>query len=332
MNLVAKIGLGIGLALWTWLVWHVGPWLLLHYLQRVGWGILALLAVGALRNGFRAVAFRWALGEDRACISFLGAYRILMISEAVKFVAAAGVVFGESAKGTLLAKRVSTVRAVSSVVIDVVFYQLSAALFLLCGAVLMACFGSGLTLPRRLSWIVGIGVASLLAAVILGYAREWRTTRRLVVKVVQFGHSVGSFGKWFSKHEQKIAETGDQVADFHRRHSRYLYGILLLDMAAHLASVFEVMLALRLLGEPTSYLGAVAIEALTKIVRLGGTVIPANIGVFEGGTALVARTTGYTAAAGMALGMVRQLQSLLWAGTGFFALLAWPEKTRSLHV
>lgn len=331
MKRVEKIGLGIGLALWALLVWRVGPWLLLHYLQRVGWGILALLAVGALRNGFRAVAFRWALGKDRVCISFWGAYRILMISEAVKFVVFAGVVFGESAKGTLLSKRVSTVRAVSSVVIDVVFFQLSAALFLLCGVVLMACFGTGLTLPRWLLWIIGVGVASLLAAVILGYAREWRTTRRLVAKAVKFGHSAGSFGKWFTKYEKKIAEAGDQVADFHRRHSRYLYGILLLDMAAHLASAFEVMLALQLLGEPSSYLGAVAIEALTKIVRLGGAVVPANIGVFEGGTALVARTAGYAAAAGMALGMVRQLRSLLWAGTGFFALLVWPEKTHSVH-
>jgi len=85
-----------------------------------------------------------------------------------------------------------------------------------------------------------------------------------------------------------------------------------------------VWVALYLLGQPLGYGAAVSVEALTKLVRITGAVVPANIGVFEGGTALILAALGIPAAVGVVLGIVRQVRSLLWAAAGLLVLPLWP--------
>jgi len=326
MKRAKEAALVAGLALWGWLVWRAGPHTLLRYMAQVGWGMCTLLGIAALRHAARSVACRWAMVDDRASFSLLEMYGILLISEAIKFVAAAGLVFGESAKGLLLSRRVSAARAVSSVVLDVTLYQVSAGVFLLAGALLLAW--GGLVSPelRKALWIsCGIVVAAV-TVVALGFARGWRTTRRLLAKLGGAGTRSSSWGRWVTRHEEKLAGAGAQIGGFLHQHPDLFFGILAIDMTAHCASALEVLVALRLLGQPVSYAASVGVEALTKLVRISGAVIPANVGAFEGGTALVTVALGLPMAAGVALGIVRQARSLLWAGLGFLVLLAWRGK------
>src|SRR5579884_975091 len=123
---VALIG---GLALLAWLVVRSGPARLGADLLKVGWWTIALLAISALRNGVRAEAVRLALGEERRKFSLARMYGILLVSEAVKFVAVAGLLLGEGTKGWLLGRRVSGPRAVTTVMVDVLLYYLTAAVF-----------------------------------------------------------------------------------------------------------------------------------------------------------------------------------------------------------
>ena len=54
-----------GLGLLAWLVVRSGPARLGADLVNVGWWMVALLAISAIRNGARTQAVRLALGEDR---------------------------------------------------------------------------------------------------------------------------------------------------------------------------------------------------------------------------------------------------------------------------
>ena len=321
-----------GLALWIWLVWRTGPALLLQSLERVGWGMFLLLAIAAVRHAVRTVACRWSMGADRAGFSFPEMYAILLVSEAIKFLVLAGAVFGESAKGILYAERVPAARAVSSVVLDVVLYQLSAALFFLGGALWLVLHGPVDYRLRAVLWaaIVILGAASVV--VTIGFARRWRSTRRWLAKFGRMGPGSSPWRRWISKHADEIAEAGEQLTGFYHLHIWHFYGILLFDLLAHGASACEVWTALLLLGQPPGYGAALAIEALTKLVRISGAVVPANIGLFEGGTALILVGLGLPAGVGVALGLVRQLRSLLWAAAGLLVLPLWsgrPGPSRS---
>src|SRR5256885_12844280 len=54
-------------------------------------------------------------------------------------------------------------------------------------------------------------------------------------------------------------------------------------LACHAAAIFEVFLILWLMGAKVSIFGALAVEALTKLVNIAGTFNPGNIGTYEGG-------------------------------------------------
>ena len=329
LSRIKEFALAGGVLLWAWLVWHTGPATLLESLKHVGWGMIILVAIAAVRHAIRTVACQWAMGAERAGFSFLEMYAISLISEAIKFLALAGIVFGESAKGVLLAQRVSAARAVSSVVLDVVLYQFSAGLFFLAGAFWI--MGSARLEPgvRSALWITAGVMSVVLVTIAVGFARRWRSTRKLVAKFGAAGSSSAPWKRWVAKHEEKIGQASGQVSDFYHHHAGLFYGILLFDLLAHSASAFEVQVALGMLGHPLGYGAAVAIEALTKLVRISGAVVPANIGVFEGGTALILIAFGLSPAAGVALGVVRQLRSLLWAAAGLLMLPLWPSLGRS---
>lgn len=332
MKRLREFALVAGLALWIWLVWRTGPALLVRSLERVGWGMFLLVAIAAVRHAVRSVPCRWSMGADRAGFSFREMYAILLVSEAIKFLVLAGAVLGESAKGILYAERLPAVRAVSSVVLDIVLYQLSAALFFLGGALWLVLNGPIDYRLRAMLWITIMILGAVSVVITLGFVRRWRSTRRWLAKFSRMRPDSSVWRRWFSKHAEKIAQAGEQVAGFYHLHTWHFYGILLFDLLAHGASACEVWTALLLLGQPARYGAALAIEALTKLVRISGAVVPANIGLFEGGTALILAGLGLPAAVGVALGLVRQLRSLLWAAAGLLVLPLWsgrPGPSRS---
>lgn len=326
MRRIAQAGFVVGVVLWLWLVWRAGPALLLDHLLLTGWWMFVLLGIAAARNGFRAVACRWAMAEDRARLPLPLAYNILLASQAIQFVTFAGSVFGESAKALLFSKRVSTARAVSTVVLDVLLYQFSAGLFVLLGMALLVWTVP--VAPGLRGWvgIAASAVAALLVLVVVGFARQWRTTRRWLARVGGQGRAFAGLRAWFEK--QGVADAGDQVAQFHSRHTRFFYQILFLNLLAHAASALEVLLVMRLFGLPAGVGAAVVVESVSKLLRITGHLVPGSIGFFEGGVSLITSALGFSLALGTALALVIQVRSVLWAGIGFLALLGLTGEKR----
>jgi hypothetical protein len=307
--------LAAGLALLAWLVVRSGPSLLANDLLKVGWWMAALLALSAVRNAARAQAVRLALGDDRGGFSFGRMYVVLLVSGAVKFVSVAGLVVGEAAKGWLLGRRVSGPRAVSTVMVDVLLYYLTAALVTL-GAigVFFALFPASAAVRRT-----GVAGAALVAAAVLlgavAFRRRWIGAGRIVVLLARWG--------LVRRREtiDRIEEIDAQMFGFHERHRAAFRGVLALDFAAHFLAALEVMAILWLLGFGAHYVTGVVVEGFTKVVETGGLVIPGDVGLYQGGTALIFRAMGYTMGTGVAVGIIRQIRSILWAAIGFLALL-----------
>jgi glycosyltransferase 2 family protein len=324
------IALAGGLALLAWLVYQSGARLLVEYLERVGWWIFLLLGIAAVRHSFRAAAVRRAMGEERGRFSFPAMYALVLVSEAIKFVTFAGVIFGESSKALLLRRRVSAARAVSSVVLDNLLYWLSAAVFSLAGISLVFAVYPESAAVRRAGTA---GALLLLAGIGLGvvaFTRRWIRAERFLdpLAKLRLVRSLSS-EEGMAQRPSRFAEIDDQVFEFHRRHRGAFYAILALDLAAHLTAAFEVVVIMRLLGLPAHYLDGVATEALTKLVELGGMIVPGDVGIYQGGSGLILASLGYTMAAGVALGIVRQVRSILWAGLGFAVLLFWRDRAGS---
>jgi len=316
------IALAGGLLLLGWLIYQAGPRLLLEYLERVGWWIFLLLAIAAVRHSFRTLAVKRAMGEARGQFSFRAMYGLVLVGEAINFVMFAGMLFGASSVAVMLRRRVSAARAVSSVVLDLLLYNFSAAVFALAGIALVFAFYPESPAVRRAG---AAGALLLLAAIVLGavaFTRRWIRAERWLGPLARLRLIPSlSSEEWVGGRAARFAEIDDQVFEFHRRHRMGFYAILALDFAAHLTAAFEVLVIVRLLGLPAHYLDGVVIESLTKLVQLGALIVPGDVGIYQGGSGLILASLGFTMAAGVALGIVRQVRSILWAAVGFIVLL-----------
>ena len=83
---------------------------------------------------------------------------------------------------------------------------------------------------------------------------------------------------------------------------------------------FETWLALRLLGYPISLWDAIAIEAVTQALRHIIFVVPAGLGVQEGGLVLFGNMIGLPPEASVALSLVKRMREI---GFGVPALISW---------
>jgi len=83
---------------------------------------------------------------------------------------------------------------------------------------------------------------------------------------------------------------------------------------------FENWLILRLLGHPVGIADAIALEALTQAVRHAFFVVPAALGVQEGGLILLGAMIGLPADISVALSLIKRLREI---GFGVPALVSW---------
>ena len=121
---------------------------------------------------------------------------------------------------------------------------------------------------------------------------------------------------WIERQRPLIEEVEHRLLNFYHHTPGAFWGSFALNLAGHAAAILEVYLILHLLGAKISFLAALAIEALTKMINIVGLFNPGNIGTYEGGNMLIAKMFGLTAAAGLTLGLARRVRAIFWAAVG----------------
>ncbi len=109
------------------------------------------------------------------------------------------------------------------------------------------------------------------------------------------------------KRRHHIYHLESKVYDFYRHHPAAFFGMIACNLLAHVASVVEVYLALKMLGFNPQVAQAYIIESLTKVINFAFAFVPGTIGVYEGGTEVILQKgLGFEPAAGLALALVRK--------------------------
>ncbi len=92
------------------------------------------------------------------------------------------------------------------------------------------------------------------------------------------------------------------------------------QLAGFIVGSFETWLALEMLGFPISVWDAIAIEAVTQALRHIIFIVPAGLGVQEGGLVLFGSLIGVPPDASLALSLVKRMREV---GFGLPALISW---------
>jgi Lysylphosphatidylglycerol synthase TM region len=307
----------LGLALFAYFVWRAGPGEIWSNVSRIGWGFAGILALGGLRFVVRALA--WTLCfEPPHRLRYRDAFTAYLIGDSAGNVVPLGLVVSEPTKAALVRERVPLGATVSALAVENIFYMVSVALFISCGAAaLLAAF----PLPKALRLSsYGIIAGALVLFVLAFYAlrRQWRFLSAALDRLASRG--VGQGGH--ARRREKVAGFEDRLYGFYeRRRSRFL-PIILCEAAFHMLGVAEAFLTISLISAvaPT-LLSAFLFESVNRVITVVFKFVPLRAGVDEMGTGQLARLLSFGEAAGVTLAIVRKARTLFWMMVGV-ALLA----------
>ncbi len=315
--------LGLGLALFGFLVYQVGPGAIFEAFHRLGWltplvvaPYLAVYFVDSLGWGTALSCCLTDSGSDRPPLPRLGTlFAIRAAGEAVNAITPTAYLGGEPVKAWLLKRDgIPLVPGFASVLISKTALVLTQGIFVLLG-LLVALHRSrpALSLPLLAfgGLLLGGGLAVLLIGaqrrglfgLLLKLSRRWSGREALLVS-------------W----EADIRSLDQTLRQFYDGRGRDFLVCSGLHLLGWLLGCFEVYGALWMLGSPVAFPVALSLEALSGVAKLAAAIVPGSLGVQEGGQVVLFVAFSLGAPLGMTFSLLRRGRELLWVGFGLAVL------------
>lgn len=319
----------LGLGLLVFVINRVGVQPIFDALLRIGFGFFLILGLSGLRHVLRTIAMRAAVPKEHRRVNYIQAFAARLGGEAISFLTFTGPLLGEATKVALLRKRVPLTYGVPALVVDNLIYNLSVVFFILSGACVMLF---SYRLPPLVYWVL-LTIAIIAALGIVAAALAAKRRVMLLTWIIDLLAELRLSPKVVLKRRHHISHLEAKVYDFYKHHPAAFFGMIVCNLLAHLSSVIEVYLGLRLLGFQPQISQAYIIESLTKVINFAFAFVPGTIGVYEGGTEVILRTLGFPIAAGVALALVRKAAIVCWTSVGLLVLTwrAVPNAVRRLQ-
>ncbi|MGH9345727.1 MAG: lysylphosphatidylglycerol synthase domain-containing protein [Vicinamibacterales bacterium] len=289
-------GVALGATLFVYAVASVGLEALVGGVRRVGWGLLAILALGGARFAVRAQCWRWCLPPGVA-LDFPHAFSAFLAGDAVGNVTPLGLLASEPAKVLLVRHHLATLDSVSSLTLENILYGLSVLA------------------------VLAFGVSLLLATTAVPGAAWW-------VAVATVAATMGVAGAAIALLRAPRLRLWGELGSLTVERPGRLVRVLGLECLFHVLAVLEAFLTLRwLLGDqsPTA-IQAVVFETVSRFTTVVFKFVPFRIGVDEATAGAVAPLLAVTAAAGVTLAVIRKARMLFWTAVGLLVVAGHPVR------
>ncbi|MDT5271535.1 MAG: putative transport system permease protein [Acidobacteriota bacterium] len=306
-----------GVTLLVLLIRAVGVEPIFQALGQIQYGFLILLGLAGVRHALRTFSMRVAVAREHRRFNFWQAFTTRLAGETISFFTFTGPVLGEATKAALLRKRVPLASAVQALAVDNLLYNLSVAVFISSGALVML-LTYDLPVGARLPLM---GIAAGMALVIALVTTAVLSDVMPVTAAVDFFIRRGWKAKWFASRRDHFHQVEENVYDFYKKRPRTFFTMLACDFLSHATTVAEVAAVLWMLGFEPGFGVSYIIDSLTKVINLVFSFVPATIGVYEGGTGFILHTLGYAVATGLTIGIVRKASMIVWALVGLLMLI-----------
>ncbi len=302
-----------GLVLLAVLIRELGAGTVLDNLRLVGWGIVPIVAQEALAYTANTVGWLWAFAPPRPRISFARLFGARLAGDAINYVTPTATIGGEFVRTRLLNGLAPTTSVVASVAVAKLAQTLAQIGFVIVGLVIVL---EDTPLPAgvRHGLLAGLALFTLLTLVLLVLQR-----RGMFAPVVRFAQRVG-----LQPHApellRRLEHLDAEIARFHTSASRALLMSVGGFFVGWMVGVLEIYLILWFLGVEVSVHRALTIEVMSVAIDGMLFFVPGKVGTQEGGKVLIFTALGLDPAKGLALGILRRIRELTWAGIGLLVL------------
>lgn len=309
--IVSAAGATLGGVLFVWSVDRVGVAPLVDAVQRVGWGAIAILALGGLRFAVRAQCWRWCLPRG-VSLDYPHAFSAFLAGDAMGNVTPLGLLASEPTKVLLTRHHMATLDSVASLTLENILYTFS--------VLAMLAFGLSLLLltvpvPALIFW-------SALAAVIV-------ITIVAVAALAMLRAPVEAMHERQSRWRGRLNRLRAEVSRFAAERPVRLLEVFALQLVFHVLAVLETYLTLEwLLGEQgPSAVQAILFETVNRLTTVLFKFVPFRLGVDEAASGAAASLFAVTAAAGVALALIRRGRVLFWSAIGLLLIATHPASS-----
>ncbi len=277
-------------------------------LLRVGWGFALLISLNLTRHFLRAASMYRAIAPERRTFKYRSAVAARFGGETVTlFSAFTGPFLGDATKVMLMKKHIPATYGASAVIIDNILYYTSVIFIILAGViVLLLTYGSS---GSRMNTILLVIVTAVIVVFAL-FATALLRKSAPFTKVLDLLSRFNIAPEFLHRKREGILNVENNVFRFYHNRPADFFIVFGISLCVHMVSIAEVYFALTFLGFDPTMANAIIIEGLTKVVNLTNGFIPGNVGVYEGGNALILKTLKYGAGVGVALALVRRCTSL----------------------
>lgn len=312
-----------GVGLFIFFVQRVGLAEIAGGLSAIGWTFVTIFAIELVIDALHSEGWRWCLPPESRHVAWHHVFLARTAGVAVNVLTPTASVGGEVLKGVLLRRWVPPVDAFASVMVDKLSFAIGQTLFLVAG--LAAVFHSAIFEPRE-RWLA-LGVLLAWGAAIGGFFALQRSG------IVRAG--AGALDSMLGG-SALVERLPGQALAFDARVSELLHhhlGSFLLSVALHLAAQFarvaQYGLAMSALGLEPSLAACFTTAAGLVFMEATLFLVPAKLGVFEGGNALIFARFGFGTAAGLVVSFALRLSELASAALGLLALAYYQFVDRS---
>jgi putative membrane protein len=315
MKLVSYIAGFLGLAVAIALVAHQGWGEIANAIDHAGWALLWLLPFHVLPLLLDVAGWRVLIAprdpQRKATLPFL--FWVASVREASNRLLPVANIGGEIIGIRLVKWRgINGAAAAASIIMEVLLTLVNQYLFTALGIILLIELTSNIS---AFSTVISALVASVPLPIFL----------IIILRHGKVFSRMETFAEKLLGGRSKLTELIDGTnldQEIREQYSRPLRLIAATgwQFAGYVVGSFETWLALHLLGYPISVWDAIAIEAVTQALRHIIFVVPAGLGVQEGGLVLFGNMIGLPPEASVALSLVKRMREV---GFGVPALISW---------
>ncbi|MFN2491876.1 MAG: lysylphosphatidylglycerol synthase domain-containing protein [Pyrinomonadaceae bacterium] len=304
----------LGLLLFAYFVRKAGPSQILDGIKRLGWAFLLVLAISAIRQIVRSLAWMRCF-EPPYSLRFRDAFAARVMGDGLgNITPLASMAVAEPSKAAFVTDRVPLMASLSAVALENSFYSLSVALFVFSGTVALLLAFPIKPALRYASF--GI-LATTIVIVILGYV-VIRKQLKFLSRSMSLLQNRGVARDWMGKTIPRAQTLESRIYGFYGRNRDRLALILALELCFHLAGALEIYVSLWFISDivaPT-LLTAFILESVNRVIIVAFKFIPFRLGIDEAGTGMLAKALGFTQAIGVTLAIVRKARDIFWTAIG----------------
>lgn len=323
LRIIRLIGIVVGVSVAAFLLHQVGWKSIRSTLALLQWGYLLVLIYPLSWILLNTAGWRYALHTVYARVSLWRMAQIRIAGETFNSLLPSGYVGGEPLKAKLLSSVVPGQEAVSSVLIAKAAQSVGLVLFVSLGLTVGRTTGSTQLQQRHtLTAVIVLSIGIFLFTVLL--------TRRSFSRIGRWLHQLTGH-PWLQKQEAKLIALDDSIGAFYREGKLRFLASVLWHIGGWLAGALEVALIFFLVGHRIDWRQAWFIGAMAQLASVIGLLVPAGVGLYEGGHYLAASLLGLPPALGLSVSLIRRVREIFWDVVGLFIFwkLSKSEKAAS---